>query len=149
MLRVLVLLAMPAAVALSVGGCPIFTETEGVLNGSWNATSAAGFENPNLVRVTLGFDDANQLTVIKYVFVDATVVQTSPANFTATTTVSGSDVTITVTSNGARAFEFTGTLNSTDTVITGTGTINITTSRGTIIVPAGGAITLTKAGKSV
>ncbi len=140
MFRLMVLLIAPAALLAAAGCCP----PQGVLAGSWNVTTTPPQSNTNLVRLTLGFDYYNTLTTIKYVFKNGTVTQTA-ADFSATTTVSGSTVTITVDISGATAFEFTGTLNSTDDMIVGTGSYNVVTNFGTITVPTGTEITLTKA----
>lgn len=144
-LLALAVFGLSGVLALSVGGCPPVT-TPGVLTGSWDVSTTPAISTPNLSFIVFGFDDNNQLTVIKAVFENSTLVMNSPANFTATTTVSGSNVTITsgTGSAGVLTIQYTGTLNSTDTVVTGTGSFVLTTNLGTITVPANSQIVLTK-----
>lgn len=140
-----VLLSIVAlTVMIGVAGCPSPSTSKAVLEGTW-LLSETNSPNPNLTQVLLTFDANGDLTTVTYVFNNATVTSTGAA-LTATTAVSGSTVTITSTfgSSGNSSLDFTGTLNSTDTVITGTATFTVVVSNSTTITFPAGAATLTK-----
>ncbi len=136
----LLLLALLAAVVLPNAGCPPAPNPNAVLAGTWTLAETTS-PNPNLTQVLLNFDSAGSLVSVSYVFNGGAQVTRTLTN--STTSVSGSDVTITTNNTGVFALNFTGTLNADDTVITGNASWSLTIGATTITAPTGPA-TLTK-----
>ncbi len=121
-----------------VGGCgPAPTPPGAVLAGTWSVTAEG---NPDLKQLLFTFDSNGQLSNVTYqVGSNATISASYPA---ATTDVNGTNVTISSTFLN-NTLSFTGTLNSANTVITGTLTTQITVG-GIVITVNNGAATLRK-----
>lgn len=136
-----VLLATVAvAVCIGVAGCPPTTSDKTVLAGTWTLVEQT---NPNalLTSAQLNFDSTGELVSVTYVFNNATATKTLSNT---STSVSGTAVTVTSSdTSGGFTLSFTGTLNSTDTVITGTASWTLVIGATTITAPTGAA-TLTK-----
>lgn len=137
--RLLVLVAPLAAIRATCipDDQPPPPPAEAVLAGTWAVAVEAA---PDLEQLTLTFDENGQLSSVVYKVSDnAEITVPSP---TGTTSVSGKDVTIAGTFLG-NSLEFEGTLNDTNTVITGTITTEITAGSAVITIDNGPA-TLTK-----
>ncbi len=142
-LRWYALLSMVAVgVMICVPGCP--PTTTSVLEGTWTLTEGAP-PDANLTQVLLTFDSTGNLTTVTYVYNNKTVTSTK-AELTSTTTVSGQNVTISSTfgPSGNSSLDFTGTLNSDNTVITGQAKFTLVISSTTTVTFPLGAATLTK-----
>jgi hypothetical protein len=119
-----------------LGGC-VPVPPEAVLAGTWSVTAE---DSPDLKELVFTFDSNGNLSNVTYqVGSNASISVPAPES---TTEVNGSSVTISSTFlNNSVVFE--GTMNSTNTVITGTLTTQITVG-GLIITIDNGAATLTK-----
>ncbi len=91
----------------------------------------------------LTFDSSGNLTTIEFDFNSVHVTRNVP-DLTATSTVSGSNVTVTVSYAGPSRLTFTGTLDADDSTITGTLQYSLVIGATTITTGGGIPATLTK-----
>lgn len=127
-----------AALLAATTGCPFSSPPEAVLEGTWKLTTSQAL-NPPVTDWLLTFDKNGDLTEVKYTANAATVTWDRPR---ATTNVDGSDVSISGERSGG-SLTFEGTLDSTNTVITGKLTSTLEVGSATITVDHGDA-TMTK-----
>lgn len=134
--KYLAMLVVPLAIVM-LTGCPFIITTGAVLAGTW----AVQAENaPDLNQLLLTFDANGNLTSITYQIGENAAVSATPV---ATTSVSGSLVSITAVFPINNSVNFSGTLNAENTVITGTLSTNITVG-GLTVTLSNGPATLTK-----
>lgn len=136
-----VLCGIGALLSIGVSGCPSSSTSKAVLAGTWLLTPGAS-PNTGLGQVLLTFDANGNLSSLSFVFNGVTLAGTG---LTGTTAVTGNIVTITATFgiNGNSTLTFNGTLNSTDTMITGQSSFTLVIGSAPITLPTGSA-TLTK-----
>lgn len=132
LLVVVPLAGLPAGCGTIFGPSP-----EALLSGTWSLTTPS---TSDLTQLLLTFDQNGVLTTVVYKVVPGITIESNAP--TGTTTVAGSNVTITADFIGG-SLSFNGTLNAAQTVIDGTFTTTITV--GTLIISIdSGPGTLTK-----
>ncbi len=134
------LVLVGTALLVAMVGCPSPTPPpEAVLAGTWQLVPTEVLDPP-LTSWLLTFDTDGNLTKVVYTFSDAaTATWDNPPS---ATNVDGTSVYISVT-NGANGLTFSGTLDSTNTVITGTVTATLAVGNAIVTIDHGPA-TLTK-----
>lgn len=121
-------------------GCGVTNPPEAILAGTWSLVPD-NTPVPALTTLLLTFDSNGNWTQVQYQIGTSATVTKSIS--TGDTTVDGSDVTISATIGFGDTISFQGTLDSTNTVITG----NITTilnSAGQTVTINNGPATMTK-----
>ncbi len=127
-------LAAPLVVALP--GCPSLLPTA-VVEGTWALTAQNA---PNLNELLITFNSTGRVTHVTYQLAGGSVISVNAP--VGTVTVSGKNVSVNTTFNG-NSLTFNGTLNSANTVITGSITTHIVVGAVTVTINNGPA-TLTK-----
>jgi hypothetical protein len=121
---------------LLYGGCGVLPP-EAVLSGTWKLTTDEASTLPDTFLI---FNSNGVLTTIQFVVAGATISETV---LTGSTTVTGTNVTISQGFGGTSSLNFIGTLNTTNTVITGNLQTIINLGAITITLP-GTPATMTK-----